>query len=220
MIVLEYLVPSTGKLYHHKMKLRNLTGESDPDEMLSYLEKRHPLYFHERKLSKPQVMNLLKKIIFKVGQMKPKKLAAPAGGPKPASPSAAAAQKKAEAASASGDIFTAEQKVALKDLESKALEKESENMKKPGLASLTGAPSFKTGSQLPTLSDDLPPLGGIEKKKPTSVKFNDQFDDDFSAGSGDDDAESPNEANNEDDEDEDDEDGDFDANALLNIGDY
>mmetsp|Transcript_19628 Transcript_19628/g.26533 ORF Transcript_19628/g.26533 Transcript_19628/m.26533 type:complete len:149 (-) Transcript_19628:1110-1556(-) len=106
MIVLEYLVPSTGKLYHHKMKLRNLTGESDPDEMLSYLEKRHPLYFHERKLSKPQVMNLLKKIIFKVGQMKPKKLAAPAGGPKPASPSAAAAQKKAEAASASGDIFT------------------------------------------------------------------------------------------------------------------
>mmetsp|Transcript_19628 Transcript_19628/g.26536 ORF Transcript_19628/g.26536 Transcript_19628/m.26536 type:complete len:94 (-) Transcript_19628:780-1061(-) len=93
-------------------------------------------------------------------------------------------------------------------------------MKKPGLASLTGAPSFKTGSQLPTLSDDLPPLGGIEKKKPTSVKFNDQFDDDFSAGSGDDDAESPNEANNEDDEDEDDEDGDFDANALLNIGDY
>jgi len=51
--VLEYLVPSTGKLYHHKMKLRQLTGESDPDEMLSYLEKRHPLYFLQKKLSKP-----------------------------------------------------------------------------------------------------------------------------------------------------------------------
>ena len=43
--VLEYLVPSTGKLYHHKMKLRQLSGDSDPDEMLAYLEKRHPLYF-------------------------------------------------------------------------------------------------------------------------------------------------------------------------------
>ena len=46
MIVLEYLVPSTGKLYHHKMKLRSATGDSDPNELLSYLEKRHPLYFH------------------------------------------------------------------------------------------------------------------------------------------------------------------------------
>ena len=52
-VVLEYLVPSTGKLYHHKMKLRACTGESDPNEMLTYLEKRHPLYFHQRKLSKP-----------------------------------------------------------------------------------------------------------------------------------------------------------------------
>lgn len=37
-IVLEYLVPSTGKLYHHKMRLRNLTKESKIDEMMVYLE--------------------------------------------------------------------------------------------------------------------------------------------------------------------------------------
>ena len=30
LLVLEYLVPSTGKLYHHKMKLRACTGDSDP----------------------------------------------------------------------------------------------------------------------------------------------------------------------------------------------
>jgi centrosomal protein CEP19 len=71
--VLEYLVPSTGKLYHHKMKLRQLTGESDPDEMLSYLEKRHPLYFLQRKLSKPQIKNLIKKLIYRMGQTNSKK---------------------------------------------------------------------------------------------------------------------------------------------------
>ena len=46
--------------------------------MLSYLEKRHPLYFLQRKLSKPQVMNLLKKLIYRVGMSKPKAAAKPA----------------------------------------------------------------------------------------------------------------------------------------------
>lgn len=91
MIVLEYLVPSTGKLYHHKMKLRQITGDSDPEEMLQYLEKRHPLYFLQRKLSKPQIKNLLKKLIFRLGQIKPK---TPAG-------ISAEAQKKAAAQSLS-----------------------------------------------------------------------------------------------------------------------
>lgn len=56
----------------------------------------------------------------------------------------------------------------MKDLESKVLEKEN----KGGLASLAGAPAFKTGSQLPSLSDDFPPVGGSSKPKP-AVKFND-----------------------------------------------
>jgi hypothetical protein len=45
-------VPSTGKLYHHKMKLRQLKHDSDIDEMMDYLEKRHPLYFINHKISK------------------------------------------------------------------------------------------------------------------------------------------------------------------------
>ena len=36
-LVLEYLVPTTGKLYHHKMKLRRLTGSSTVKEAMSYL---------------------------------------------------------------------------------------------------------------------------------------------------------------------------------------
>jgi len=50
--VLEYLVPSTGKLYHHKMRLKNFTEESDIDETMEYLEKRHPLYFMNKKFKK------------------------------------------------------------------------------------------------------------------------------------------------------------------------
>ena len=51
-IVLEYLVPSTGKLYHHKMKLRQLKPDSNIEEIMDYLEKRHPLYFINHKISK------------------------------------------------------------------------------------------------------------------------------------------------------------------------
>lgn len=47
--VLEYLVPSTGKLYHHKMRLKNFGPESDVDATMDYLEKRHPLYFMNKK---------------------------------------------------------------------------------------------------------------------------------------------------------------------------
>ena len=80
-------------------------------------------------------------------------------------------------------------------------------------------------SGLPSLSNDLPTIGGLNTidkaqigvpKKP-AVKFND-FDDDFSAG--DEDELDVNEANNDDDYDDDDQDGDFDANELLDLGGY
>ena len=52
LLVLEYLVPSTGKLYHHKMKLRRLTGNSTVEEAMLYLQKRHPLYFVPNSMNK------------------------------------------------------------------------------------------------------------------------------------------------------------------------
>lgn len=86
----------------------------------------------------------------------------------------------------------------MKDIEKIALEKENQGVgaKKTGqLASLTGAPAFKAGGALPSISDNLAPLGGDKKKLVAGAKLNDQFDDDFSAGSEEEDElESPNEA--------------------------
>ena len=65
-IVLEYMVPSTGKLYHHKMRLRNLTKDSNVNEIMKYLEQRHPLYFLSPKLKKEQIRKLIEKIQFKM----------------------------------------------------------------------------------------------------------------------------------------------------------
>jgi len=64
--VLEYLVPSTGKLYHHKMRLKNFTAESDVDQTMDYLEKRHPLYFMNKKFQKAQVRDLVQRIKFRL----------------------------------------------------------------------------------------------------------------------------------------------------------
>ena len=200
------------------MKLRQLTGDSDADEMLLYLEKRHPLYFVQRKLSKPQIKNLLKKLIFKLSQLKPKAQPGVALDPPQSSPPAAQkAAANAKVNSSPSDIFSQNKKQHLKDLENKAREKENQQAA-GGLSSLKDAPSFKTGGQLPTLNDDFPPLGGTKKpsKAAAGFGFDEAFDDDFSEG----DAESPNEANNEDEEEDEDEDGDFDANELLNLNSY
>ena len=51
-IVLEYMVRSTGKLHHHKMKLMRLTADSDLDKMYDYLVSRHELYISAKKVGK------------------------------------------------------------------------------------------------------------------------------------------------------------------------
>ena len=61
-------MPTTGKLYHHKMKLRRLTGKSTIAEALKYLQKRHPLYFLNGKVRNDQITDLLKRLIFRLKQ--------------------------------------------------------------------------------------------------------------------------------------------------------
>ncbi len=68
-IVLEYLVPSTGKLYHHKMKLRQLKAETSTEEVIEYLRKRHPLYFIANKISNEQINDLVNRLKFKIKQL-------------------------------------------------------------------------------------------------------------------------------------------------------
>lgn len=61
-IVLEYLVPSTGKLYHHRMRLRHLTAESDIRQQLDYLKRRHTLYLNTTRIEDEQLLSLIGKL--------------------------------------------------------------------------------------------------------------------------------------------------------------
>jgi centrosomal protein CEP19 len=58
-IVLEYMVMSLGKLYHHKMKLIRLKPDSDVNEMIDYLYNRHSFYVKESVVSRQQLANLV-----------------------------------------------------------------------------------------------------------------------------------------------------------------
>ena len=48
------------------MRLRNLKPDSDVDEMMDYLEKRHPLYFINHKISKSQVRDLVRRLKYRL----------------------------------------------------------------------------------------------------------------------------------------------------------
>jgi len=61
-VILEYLIPSSGKLYHHKMKLVKLKGDSDTLEMIDYLRNKHPQYFINNKIPESQLKNLIEKL--------------------------------------------------------------------------------------------------------------------------------------------------------------
>jgi len=61
-VILEYLIPSSGKLYHHKMKLLKLKGDSDTYEMIDYLKNKHAMYFLNNKISETQLINLIEKL--------------------------------------------------------------------------------------------------------------------------------------------------------------
>jgi len=61
-IILEYLIPSSGKLYHHKLKMPQLKWDSDTMETLEYLQKKHSQYFLGNKVSEPQIKNLIEKL--------------------------------------------------------------------------------------------------------------------------------------------------------------
>jgi len=61
-IVLEYLVPSSGKLYHHKMKLSNLKYDTETGDALEALQKRNLQYFVGNKVSEVQIKKFIEKL--------------------------------------------------------------------------------------------------------------------------------------------------------------
>jgi len=60
MIILEYLVPSSGKLYHHKMRVGHKLNNCNENDVYEYLYKRHEVFLNHNKVNNSQILNLIK----------------------------------------------------------------------------------------------------------------------------------------------------------------
>ena len=61
-IVVEYQKPSSGKLYHHKIKLQKLSSKSKISEIIEDIYKNHNIYLNHHKVSKAQIIQLVEKL--------------------------------------------------------------------------------------------------------------------------------------------------------------
>ena len=62
-IVVEYQKPSSGKLYHHKIKLQKLLSlKSKISEIIEEIYKNHNIYLNHHKVSKAQIIQLVEKL--------------------------------------------------------------------------------------------------------------------------------------------------------------
>jgi hypothetical protein len=61
-IIIEYLAPSTGKLYHHKMRLHKFTKEKSNAEIMKELYDRHQVYLDKKKVSSEQLIKLIERL--------------------------------------------------------------------------------------------------------------------------------------------------------------
>jgi centrosomal protein CEP19 len=78
-IIVEYLVPSSGKLYHHKMKIVGLKESSDSKEVIETLQKKHSAYFTSNKLIDDQLTKLIDRLKKRLPPKKQEKEGATAG---------------------------------------------------------------------------------------------------------------------------------------------
>ena len=61
-IIIEYLAPSTGKLYHHKMRLHKFKKEKNNAEIIKELYERHQVYLDKKKISSDQLVRLIERL--------------------------------------------------------------------------------------------------------------------------------------------------------------
>ena len=61
-IVLEYLTPSTGKLYNHKMTIHKLNPDKKTADIMKELYDRHTQYLDKKKVNPNQIIRLIEKI--------------------------------------------------------------------------------------------------------------------------------------------------------------
>ena len=75
-IIIEYLTPSTGKLYHHKMRLHKFTKDKNNAEIMKELYGKHQVYLDKKKISSEQLLRLIERLKqnFVPRKKQPKKL--------------------------------------------------------------------------------------------------------------------------------------------------
>ena len=75
-IIIEYLTPSTGKLYHHKMRLHKFTKDKNNAEIMKELYEKHQVYLDKKKISSEQLLRLIERLKqnFVPRKKQPKKL--------------------------------------------------------------------------------------------------------------------------------------------------
>jgi len=61
-IILEYLTPSTGKLYHHKMRIHKLKKDKPTADIMKELYDKHNQYLDKKKVNPKQIEKLIEKV--------------------------------------------------------------------------------------------------------------------------------------------------------------
>ena len=61
-IVVEYNKPSKNKLYHHKIKIKNLTNESKISDIVDDIYKKHGAYLNNKQVNKVKIIQLIEKL--------------------------------------------------------------------------------------------------------------------------------------------------------------
>jgi hypothetical protein len=61
-IVVEYLTPSTGKLYHHKIRLGKFKPETNLQEVVKEVYEKHYMYLDNKKVNPAQIVRLIEKL--------------------------------------------------------------------------------------------------------------------------------------------------------------
>lgn len=61
-IVVEYLTPSTGKLYHHKIRLGKFKPETNLQEVVKEIYEKHYMYLDNKKVNPAQIVRLIEKL--------------------------------------------------------------------------------------------------------------------------------------------------------------
>jgi hypothetical protein len=172
------------------MKLRQLKAETSNEEVIEYLKKRHPLYFIANKISPEQINDLVNRLKFKIKQLH-------GISTKPTDTS-----KKENNNTMPSSSFS--QPMTKQPPPALTTAPPTSSLLGP-LPSIGNGTSFKSGSQLPSISNDkkptFPPTTTLKKQEVVEDDDEEEYDDQYE-------------------EEEDEDDGDFDANELLNLTDY